>query len=610
MTRRELLSLLIAVPASSTVARGAGLGAILDQRTAASALRSRVRPGQPGWPAPEAWAALKERVGGNLLQPSPLLAACAADAQSSACADVKQHLRNPFYLGDQPSGTQVSGWLDAWMPQPSAYVVPARNAQDVAAAGDFAREHNVRLVVKGGGHSYQGTSNAPDSLLVWTRRMRGITLHDRFAPRGCSAADAAPAVSIESGAMWIDAYDAVTTKAGRYVQGGGCTTVGVAGLIQSGGFGSFSKGFGLAAASLLEAEVVTADGRIRTVNRCQDPDLYWALKGGGGGTFGVVTRVTLRTYDLPEFFGSASAKIQASSDAAFTRLVAMFIDFYAASLMNPHWGESVTFRRDNTFEISMVCQGLTGTETDAAWRPFFDWVKAAPADYSFQDGPSVGVRTARTWWDAETRRKQGSKSMVPDDRPDAPAAHAWWSGDQEQVSAFLYAYDSLWLPESLLNPSRRVQLTSALVAASRHWGVMLHFNKGLAGAPADMLRAARDTATNPKVTTAFALVIIATGGVPRYPELHLPVDDAAAHRDAEAVGRAAAELRRIAPQAGSYVSESNYFNRDWGNEYWGTANYARLRRIKQQYDPSGLFYVHNGIGSELWDENGFKPKGI
>jgi FAD/FMN-containing dehydrogenase len=200
--------------------------------------------------------------------------------------------------------------------------------------------------------------------------------------------------------------------------------------------------------------------------------------------------------------------------------------------------------------------------------------------------------------------------MVPDDRPDAPAAHAWWSGDQEQVSAFLYAYDSLWLPESLLNPSRRVQLTSALVAASRHWGVMLHFNKGLAGAPADMLRAARDTATNPKVTTAFALVIIATGGVPRYPELHLPVDDAAAHRDAEAVGRAAAELRRIAPQAGSYVSESNYFNRDWGNEYWGTANYARLRRIKQQYDPSGLFYVHNGIGSELWDENGFKPKGI
>ena len=68
--------------------------------------------------------------------------------------------------------------------------------------------------------------------------------------------------------MWVQAYDAVTTKAGRYVQGGGCMTVGVAGLIQSGGFGSFSKAFGMAAASLLEAEIVTADGVVRIANSC------------------------------------------------------------------------------------------------------------------------------------------------------------------------------------------------------------------------------------------------------------------------------------------------------------------------------------------------------
>src|SRR6266567_8885374 len=100
----------------------------------------------------------------------------------------------------------------------------------------------------------------------------------------------------------MQAYDAVTTKAGRYVQGGGCTTVGVAGLVQSGGFGSFSKNYGTAAASLLEAEVVTADGKVRIANACTNSDLFWALKGGGGGSFAVVSKMTLRVHDLPDFF--------------------------------------------------------------------------------------------------------------------------------------------------------------------------------------------------------------------------------------------------------------------------------------------------------------------
>ena len=87
-------------------------------------------------------------------------------------------------------------------------------------------------------------------------------------------------------------------------------TVGVAGLIQSGGFGSFSKQYGLAAASLLEAEVVTADGEVRIANACSHPDLFWALKGGGGGGFGVVTRVTLRVHPLPEDFGAVNMTIK------------------------------------------------------------------------------------------------------------------------------------------------------------------------------------------------------------------------------------------------------------------------------------------------------------
>ena len=113
--------------------------------------------------------------------------------------------------------------------------------------------------------------------------MDKIVLHDGFVPQNCNTPPQ-PAVSVGAGAIWLHVYDAVVTKAGA-TQGGGCTTVGVAGLIQSGGFGSFSRYYGAAAASLLEAEVVTADGAVRIVNACTNPDLFWALKGGGGGTF-------------------------------------------------------------------------------------------------------------------------------------------------------------------------------------------------------------------------------------------------------------------------------------------------------------------------------------
>jgi len=222
-----------------------------------------------------------------------------------------------LYIGDQPGGTQVSGWVDAWQAAASAYVVAARNASDIAAAVNFARRNDLRLVVKGGGHSYQGTSNAPDSLLVWTRKMNRITLHDAFVAEDCGGKTAPqPAVTMEAGAMWIDVYDAVTTKAGRYVQGGGCATVGVAGHIQSGGFGSLSKAFGTAAGNLLEAQVITPDGVIRTVNACKDPELFWALKGGGGGSWGVVTQVTVRTHKLP----SCSVAPAARSRRARTKL--------------------------------------------------------------------------------------------------------------------------------------------------------------------------------------------------------------------------------------------------------------------------------------------------
>jgi hypothetical protein len=165
---------------------------------------------------------------------------CNTSSGKSTCDDLFKNLKNPYYIGDNPALTQSSGWLMRGDLNRVYMLLLLSQQTMLLLLSTFARENNLRLVVKGGGHSYQGTSNSADSLLIWTRAMNKIVLHESFVAQGCETKQAAqPAVTIEAGAMWLQTYDAVTTKGGRYVQGGGCATVGVAGLIQSGGFGSF-----------------------------------------------------------------------------------------------------------------------------------------------------------------------------------------------------------------------------------------------------------------------------------------------------------------------------------------------------------------------------------
>lgn len=170
----------------------------------------------------------------------------------------------------------------------------------------------------------------------------------------------------------------------------------------------------------------------------------------------------------------------------------------------------------------------------------------------------------------------------------------------------LYAFESLWLAASLLeNPDT---LADALFAASRHQDVELHFNKGLAGAPAEAIAAARDTATNPAVLSAFALAIVADGQGSAYPGIRGHEPDVTAGRTAsQQVRRCMSELRALAPHGGAYVSESNFFEDDWQHSYWGS-NYERLAGIKKKYDAAGLFFVHNGVGSEEWSADGFTKR--
>ena len=593
MDRREFLSALVVTPLLSKLVSGA------------SKSRRRVRPGDALWPNEAAWAKLRSDVGGRLIRLESPLAACKPTSSTPACGKILKSLENPYYISDEPAYTQASGYLDAWTSAPSVYAVAAELTQDVVAAVNFAREKDLRLVVKGGGHSYLGTSSSADSLLIWTHRMNKITMHDSFIASGCK--DAQPAVTIETGAIWQHAYNEVTTKSGRYVQGGGCSTVGVAGLIQSGGFGSFSKNYGMAAAALIEAEIVTADGKVRVVNACKEPDLFWALKGGGGGTFGVVTKVTLRTRELPAFFGGAFGSIRATSDDAFRRLIAGTMKFYKDTLCNPHWGEQMVFRSPNRLDIRMVFCGLDQKQAEEQWLPFRKWIAESPDDFKVESPLTIFAIPARKFWDASFWKSVPMQVVVADDRAGAPPENIYWMGDAEQPGQFLHAYRSAWLPSSLLEKGNEQRLVDAFFAASRDWGFSLHFNKGLAGAPTAEIEAARNTATNPDVLDAFALAITASNDR-AFPGVsgHEP-DLSAARRNSERVRVCMEELLKAAPRAGSYVSESDFFEKDWQRSYWGV-NHSRLAAVKRKYDPEGLFFVHHGVGSEEWSADGFERK--
>jgi hypothetical protein len=146
-----------------------------------AAAMCRCTPDKPCWPAAADWQRFGAGLHGKLEQPHSPLEPCRSDVAGEACAAAIKNAKNPFYLQDQAGGTQSTGWLGAWTAATSAFAVVAEDASDIAAAVDFARRHGLRLVIKGTGHDYLGRSNAPDSLLVWTHKMRRVSALDQPA---------------------------------------------------------------------------------------------------------------------------------------------------------------------------------------------------------------------------------------------------------------------------------------------------------------------------------------------------------------------------------------------------------------------------------------------
>jgi FAD/FMN-containing dehydrogenase len=547
------------------------------------------------------WAPLRAAVGDRLRPGEDPLASCRLDSESGACRAALSDLRNPFAIEEHPCGFQTTGWHGAFDDRTPSYAVAVESSDDIAAAVAFAHANGLPLAVKGTGHDYLGRSGAPGALLIWTHRMRQITVHDTFSAVGAPRDDdgqhpaGIPAITVGAGVRWLEAYRALEGS-GRLVSGGGCTTVGAAGGFTSGGgFSSFSRRFGMAAGNVLEMEVVTADGSVLVANEYQHPDLFWALRGGGGCTFGVVTQVTYATHPAPSTLGGVSGTIRASSDQAYRSLVEAVVDRMPA-LATAHWGEQIRFHPDRTVHVTMTYVELSDDGAGAVWQPLFDWVEQRPSSYVTDvfvaSGPFQGFWDASHWLDL-------FPDMIRlDDRPGRMhPGDFWWSDNEGEASQYVDSYQSRWLPLDVVR-DQPVQAAEALLMASRHHPFGIHVNKGLAGAAPDAMARDRSTSVNPAVFDALGLVICASlqpfahPGVPG----HEP-DAAAAAAGAQAVSQAMDSIRSISPRSGSYVNETNFFEEDWKRSFWGD-HYPRLVEIKRRYDPDNLFSVHHGVGSE------------
>jgi hypothetical protein len=302
--------------------------------------------------------------------------------------------------------------------------------------------------------------------------------------------------------------------------------------------------------------------------------------------------MTLKTHDLAHEFGAAGGVIQAGSTKAMRRLVEYFIQFYRDNLYNSHWGGSVSIN-GNRLEIAMYCLDVTERELRWTWLLFSDLIRNCDQDYTVVEEIRAGCRSARSWWDFAAHRESGVQGVAVDDRPGARGTDGWWEADREQVGAFVIGCDSVWLSEHLLTD--KILLAEKLVASAAIFRVDLHFGMGLGGGSCAARTGSRNTATNPAMLNAFALAVVGKSGKPRYPGFdQRPGWSAEGVEDAQRIREAMDVLRQIAPNGGSYISLSDYYNDDWVLKYWGS-NAGRLSQIKAMYDPDDLFSVHHGI---------------
>jgi FAD/FMN-containing dehydrogenase len=204
----------------------------------------------------------------------------------AAIGEFRRKLTGPVITPDDAEYDEARKIWNADIDRRPAVIAKCRNVADVQAALSFARKEGLPVAVRSGGHSFPGHSVADGALVIDLRQINEVTL-DAAARR----------VTVGGGAVWSE-VDGATVPHGLAVTGGHVTHTGVAALTLGGGLGHLMRGFGLSSDNLVNAEIVTADGRVLQASETENPDLFWAIRGGGGN-FGIATKLEFRLHPMP-----------------------------------------------------------------------------------------------------------------------------------------------------------------------------------------------------------------------------------------------------------------------------------------------------------------------
>ncbi|KAF8517612.1 hypothetical protein JB92DRAFT_2905024 [Gautieria morchelliformis] len=583
---------------------------------------------------PARWAALNASVGGRLFPGVPFAKPCFAKYEGwesgveiEGCEGVRRGYGNESIRTSSRGGQINTQWetcqarseaclldyVDPYNPETvklpnechqgsvSHYYIDVRIPGDVQAALAFARTSGVPLVIKNTGHDYKGRSSAPYSLALWMHSLREMKYHSSFAPT-CPEGDGdhAPqqAVTLGAGVQWFEAY-AFAEEKGITLVGGADRTVGAAGgWLQGGGHGALSNTLGMGADRVLEFVVVTPDGELRIANRCQNEDLFFALRGGGGGTFGVVLSATTRAdpkvtmqavlVEFPAGMSMEGIKTiseeagkadknhvngdgdESNDPLALTRSFWSLLVTHALRWVEEGWGAYV-----NANSALYLTPALGKEAAQESMRELVEWGKRLKAGAGEEEGKGVVV----------IQGEYDSWGHCYNTFADANSADL---GEPLALASRL-------IPESsFATADTRAELVDALIAAERDApGVRLlkttpfNYAKRLSSD-------ATSTAINPEtaVNPAWRTSIIHVTTVARW---NWNATRTQVHRQYDAVTRAIEHLRRITGKGAAYVNEADVYEKDHEEVFWGE-HYARLMEIKNKYDPDRLLDCWHCVG--------------
>ncbi|OIW31030.1 FAD-binding domain-containing protein [Coniochaeta ligniaria NRRL 30616] len=547
-------------------------------------------PGTPNWPSPASWARLNESTGGRLLQPPPPGAVCHPGQptyDAAACADVQAGWTTyDFHQRDPVSSMWNQYNNDSCLPEPGypcsgqgypVFVINATTPEHVKLGVRFARNHNVRLVVKSTGHDYVGRSVAPNALSIWTHHLKGIKTHTSFKPKCCNVHINSTAVTVGAGEQMIDLYTHLDAL-NQTIVGGGGETVSVGGYLTGGGHSLLSARYGLGADQVLELQAVTPTGNLIVANECQNTDLFWAMRGGGGSTFGVVTSVTMRTYPTPQLTNLflTLATTNSSSPRVWDMVAYVLSQF-------PSLGDAGLSGYSYLFNTipNPLGGGASGT------------VSGMIASVVLQDTQDAQAMTA-LWAPVLAHVSQTWPEMIVDTNITAfPSFLAWYREHHDTTATGNDTFvGSRLLDEAALTGN----LTASADAFRRlsSGGVATAYLVSGKG-----VRDARPRGGGDAVLPAWRRAYVhSTVGVDFHPL------NATARAEAMAKLNYSLEpLRKLAPDMGAYMNEANPYEPDWQHQFWG-ANYERLVQIKRAVDPEDVLWCAPCVGNERWREIG------